>query len=96
MMQQAQSGQMPLYLRPFMPPRTPSFDRTSATGMSPTRFSSIGLNTIRGQRVSTLIPKLKTLEPIQDISIHTALVRHLQFSPNGKYLATSRCVMISL
>jgi WD40 repeat protein len=89
MMQQAQSGQMPLYLRPFMPPRTPSFDRTSATGMSPTRFSSIGLNTIRGQRVSTLIPKLKTLEPIQEISIHTALVRHLQFSPNGKYLATS-------
>ncbi|KAG1841235.1 hypothetical protein DFJ58DRAFT_748510 [Suillus subalutaceus] len=89
MMQQAQAGQMPLYLRPFMPPRTPSFDRTSATGMSPTRFSSIGLNTIRGQRVPTLIPKLKTLEPLQDLSIHTALVRHLQFSPNGKYLATS-------
>lgn len=95
MMQQQQAGQTPLYLRPFMPPRTPSFDRNSTTGMSPTRFSSIGLTTIRGQRVSTLIPKLKTLEPIQDLSIHTALVRHLQFSPNGKYLATSRCVMIS-
>ncbi|KAG2046627.1 WD40 repeat-like protein [Suillus hirtellus] len=89
MMQQQQAGQVPLYLRPFMPPRTPSFDRNSTAGMSPTRFSSIGLNTIRGQRVSTLIPKLRTLEPIQDLSIHTALVRHLQFSPNGKYLATS-------
>lgn len=96
MMQQQQAGQVPLYLRPFMPPRTPSFDRNSTAGMSPTRFSSIGLNTIRGQRVSTLIPKLRTLEPIQDLSIHTALVRHLQFSPNGKYLATSRCVMTSL
>lgn len=89
MMQQQQAGQTPLYLRPFMPPRTPSFDRNSTTGMSPTRFSSIGLNTIRGQRVSTLIPKLKTLEPLQELANHTALVRHLQFSPNGKYLATS-------
>ncbi|KAG1850771.1 hypothetical protein C8R48DRAFT_778116 [Suillus tomentosus] len=89
MMQQQQAGQVPLYLRPFMPPRTPSFDRNSTAGMSPTRFSSIGLNTIQGQRVSMLIPKLRTLEPIQDLSIHTALVQHLQFSPNGKYLATS-------
>ncbi|KAG0698073.1 hypothetical protein DFH29DRAFT_121383 [Suillus ampliporus] len=89
MMQQQQAGQPHPYLRPFMPPRTPSFDRNSSSGMSPTRFSSIGLNTIRGQRVSTLIPKLKTLEPLQDLSVHTALVRHLQFSPNGKYLATS-------
>ncbi|KAG2136417.1 WD40-repeat-containing domain protein [Suillus clintonianus] len=66
MMQQQQAGQTPLYLRPFMPPRTPSFDR-----------------------VSILIPKLKTLEPTHDLSVHTALVCHLQFSPNGKYLATS-------
>ncbi|KAG1752309.1 uncharacterized protein EDB91DRAFT_1101781 [Suillus paluster] len=89
MMQQQQAGQPHPYLRPFMPPRTPSFDRNSSGGMSPTRFSSLALNTIRGQRVSTLIPKLKTLEPLQDLSVHTALVRHLQFSPNGKYLATS-------
>jgi len=80
MMQRAQSGmQVQSFLRPMMPPRTPSFNRNSTNGMSP----------IRGPRPPNLIPKLRTLEPIQDLMVHTALVRHLQFSPNGKYLATS-------
>ena len=95
MMQQHQVGQtQSLYLRPFMPPRTPSFDWNSTAGMSPTRFSYIGLNAVRGPRVVTLIPKLRTLEHVRDLSVHTALVRHLQFSPSGKYLATSRWVVI--
>ncbi|KAG1736997.1 WD40-repeat-containing domain protein [Suillus lakei] len=81
-MQQQQAG------RPLMPQRIPSFDWNSAVGMSPTRPSSVDLDAIRGPR-ATLIPKLKTLEPVQDLSTHTALVRHLQFSPSGKYLATS-------
>jgi hypothetical protein len=46
--------------------------------------------TIRGSRVANLIPKLKTLEATQDLAAHQGLVRHLQFSPNGKFLATSR------
>ncbi|KAG1805570.1 WD40-repeat-containing domain protein [Suillus subaureus] len=81
-MQQQQAG------RPLMPQRIPSFDWNSAMGMSPTRPSSVDLDAIRGPRAA-LIPKLKTLEPVQDLSVHTALVRHLQFSPSGKYLATS-------
>ncbi|KAG2052733.1 WD40 repeat-like protein [Suillus hirtellus] len=81
-MQQQKAG------RPMMPQRIPSFDWNSAVGMSPTRPSSVDLDAIRGPR-ATLIPKLKTLEPVQDLSVHTALVRHLQFSPSGKYLATS-------
>jgi len=93
MMQQQQAGQNQTFLRPMMPPRTPSFDRNSTTGMSPTRFLSFGLNAIRGPRVPNLVPKLKSLEPVQDLSVHSALVRHLQFSPSGKYLATSRCVV---
>lgn len=81
------------FLRPALPSRSPSFDRNSTNGMSPTRFSSFGLPTLRGPRTPNLIPKLRTLEPMQDLSVHSALVRHLQFSPSGKYLATSRCVM---
>jgi hypothetical protein len=80
--------------RPLMPQRIPSFDWNSAVGMSPTRPSSVDLEAAQGPR-ATLIPKLKTLEPVQDLSVHTALVRHLQFSPSGKYLATSRCVVTS-
>ncbi|KAG2067007.1 WD40 repeat-like protein [Suillus decipiens] len=82
LMQQQQAA------RPLMPQRIPSFDLNSTMGMSPTRPSSMDLDAIRGSR-ATSIPKLKTLEPVQDLSVHTALVRHLQFSPNGKYLATS-------
>lgn len=45
--------------------------------------------TFRGSKVTSLIPKLKSLEATQDLVAHSALVRHLQFSPNGKFLATS-------
>ncbi|KAG0697744.1 WD40-repeat-containing domain protein [Suillus ampliporus] len=80
MVQQQQTGR---------PQRIPSFDWNSIAGMTPTRVSSTeDLSAIRGPP-DTLIPKLKTLEPVQDLSVHTALVRHLQFSPSGKYLATS-------
>ncbi|EEB94997.1 hypothetical protein MPER_06102 [Moniliophthora perniciosa FA553] len=40
-------------------------------------------------RVSALVPKLTCLEATQDLAAHQALVRHLQFSPDGKFLATS-------
>ncbi|KAF8649190.1 hypothetical protein AX16_005988 [Volvariella volvacea WC 439] len=40
-------------------------------------------------RVALLVPRLKVLEPTQDLPAHQALVRHLQFSPDGRYLATS-------
>ena len=50
---------------------------------------------VRGSRVASLIPKLKLMESYFDLAAHQALVRHLQFSPDGKYLATSRHVMIT-
>jgi predicted secreted protein len=37
-----------------------------------------------------LVPKLKVLEVTQDLAAHSALVKDLQFSPDGKYFATSR------
>jgi hypothetical protein len=41
-------------------------------------------------RVASLIPRLKDMETTQDVAAHQALVKHLQFSPDGKFLATSR------
>jgi hypothetical protein len=46
--------------------------------------------TIMKSRLSTLKPKLNGLVATEGLEAHTALVRHLQFSPDGKFLATSR------
>jgi hypothetical protein len=46
--------------------------------------------TVLKSRISTLVPKLAALEATQDLAAHNALVRHLQFSPDGRFLATSR------
>jgi WD repeat-containing protein 26 len=47
---------------------------------------------IRSSRVARLAPMLREFEPTQEFAAHQALVRHLQFSPNGNFLATSRLV----
>jgi hypothetical protein len=49
---------------------------------------------IRSSRVARLVPKLRDFEPTQEFAAHQALVRHLQFSPNGNFLATSRLVFM--
>jgi WD repeat-containing protein 26 len=43
---------------------------------------------LKAGRISALRPSLKKLRVTDTIWDHTALVRHLQFSPNGKVLAT--------
>ncbi|KAH9478462.1 putative WD repeat-containing protein [Psilocybe cubensis] len=40
-------------------------------------------------RLSALVPKLIELEATHDLAAHSALVRHMQFSPDGTFLATS-------
>ncbi|KAF8435619.1 WD40-repeat-containing domain protein [Boletus edulis BED1] len=64
--------------RPMSPRRNSLFDRFPDPVMS-----------LPGVRVTSPIDKLKALDISQEIATHQALVRHLQFSPNGKYLATS-------
>ena len=65
---------------------------------SPSIFSPEGVRQeelrglIRSSRVARLVPKLRDFEPTQEFAAHQALVRHLQFSPDGKFLATSRLV----
>jgi hypothetical protein len=49
---------------------------------------------MQSSRVAGLVPKLRGLVPTQVLEAHQALVRHLQFSPNGKFLATSRFVFL--
>jgi hypothetical protein len=49
---------------------------------------------VQSSRVAGLVPKLRGLMPTQALEAHQALVRHLQFSPNGKFLATSRFVFL--
>ncbi|KAG9119474.1 hypothetical protein FRC07_005487 [Ceratobasidium sp. 392] len=39
-------------------------------------------------RMQTLVPMLRTLRFSQILAEHVALVKHLQFSPNGQFLAT--------
>ena len=39
--------------------------------------------------ISTLVPRLQNLDVVQKLDVHTALVRDLQFSPDGQLLATT-------
>ena len=41
-------------------------------------------------RIAALISELRPLKVTQDLAAHEALVRHIQFSPDGNHLATSR------
>ncbi|EGN95335.1 hypothetical protein SERLA73DRAFT_77375 [Serpula lacrymans var. lacrymans S7.3] len=66
--------------------RTLSESRTEP--MSPSRFSD-PMAAFRGSRSMAVAPRLKAMRVTQEVPAHQALVRHLQFSPNGKYLATS-------
>ncbi|CCL98725.1 uncharacterized protein FIBRA_00730 [Fibroporia radiculosa] len=73
-----------------LPPRSPRRQRTSSSDGTRTSDQLVEpLGVLRASRVAALVPKLKALEPTQDLAAHQALVRHLQFSPNGKFLATS-------
>ncbi|KAG5646394.1 hypothetical protein DXG03_003717 [Asterophora parasitica] len=71
--------------------RTTSSNITGAQGSE--RKRTLAEEPVKGvlrSRVAALRPKLQQLETTQDVAAHQALVRHLQFSPDGRYLATSR------
>jgi len=76
--------------------RTPPIrKRTMSSTVSVSGPSSIGKRSLVGpaytrSRVSELVPRLVELDATHDLAAHSALVRHMQFSPDGKYLATSR------
>ncbi|KAG2030418.1 quinon protein alcohol dehydrogenase-like superfamily [Suillus americanus] len=77
---------------PSNPFSSPTRKRTTSSAFTDVSrvMSETGVTTTyRGSKVASLISKLKSLEATQDLVAHSALVRHLQFSPNGKFLATS-------
>lgn len=68
--------------------RNPRRQRTMSSDGIGSALEPVGV--LKTSRVGTLVPKLRSLHPTQSFEAHLALVRHLQFSPNGKFLATSR------
>lgn len=78
--------------------RSPRRQRTTSSSLLPSDRKRLitdpPVKAIVRSRVAALVPKLKCLEPTQDMAAHQALVRHLQFSPDGKFLATSRYVSV--
>ncbi|KIJ12052.1 hypothetical protein PAXINDRAFT_181666 [Paxillus involutus ATCC 200175] len=72
--------------------RRDSWWQTSLTANPETYASPVpdlGTAALRATRMTIAIKKLGMLEQSQELDNHQALVRHVQFSPNGKYLATS-------
>jgi hypothetical protein len=73
-------------------PDSPARRRTHSDGVL--SGSNAGpASAVRSNRLAALTPKLQCLETTQDLAAHSALVRHLMFSPDGKYLATCRCAI---
>ncbi|KAF7344472.1 Catabolite degradation [Mycena sanguinolenta] len=75
-------------------PRTPHRQRTSSSNTNfGDRKRTLADEPIKAvlarTRITTLRPKLNDLKPREALEAHQALVRHLQFSPDGKFLATS-------
>ncbi len=64
--------------------KSPNFERKKGMGLG------LGEPFMNNRaRMGVLIPRLLELEPTQDLSVHAALVKHMQFSPDGRFLATS-------
>ncbi|XP_006463427.1 hypothetical protein AGABI2DRAFT_187019 [Agaricus bisporus var. bisporus H97] len=70
--------------------REPSRRRTTSSGQTDKRKSqSQTKGMVAKSRLMELVPRLKELDPTHDLAAHTALIKHMQFSPDGKFLATS-------
>ncbi|KAF8558609.1 WD40 repeat-like protein [Imleria badia] len=70
------------------PRRNSWWDTPASSAVEPGRFPDPGMASHR-VRVTGAVDKLKALDKSQELVPHGALVRHIRFSPNGKYFATS-------
>lgn len=69
---------------------SPSLDWMLRPSPYTSRTPSIVGNVARRSVISVISKRLQTMECSQDLSPHEALVRDMQFSPDGKYLVTAR------
>ncbi|KAL0577193.1 hypothetical protein V5O48_004791 [Marasmius crinis-equi] len=78
--------------------RAPLRQRTASSGLSSeTKRSEVPFKPLLTRsRVSALVPRLRCLETVHELGAHQALVRDLQFSPDGRFLATSSWDRISV
>ncbi|KAF7797508.1 hypothetical protein EIP86_008708 [Pleurotus ostreatoroseus] len=72
---------------PHRPPPRPTGLRSSKRQI--TSSSDLG-SAIPSSRIGALLPKLQNFQVTKQIDAHNALVRNIQFSPDGLLLATSR------
>lgn len=70
---------------------TPSQKRTVSSDASRGKLAEKAISS--QSRIAELVPILKKMEVTQDVAAHVSLVRHIQFSPDGRFLATSRYVV---
>lgn len=63
---------------------------TRALGMVLKKPKPVPIPSFSGSRIGSLKSKLGSLKITKDLAAHELVVRHLQFSPDGKFLATSR------
>ena len=90
---QRTTGKRATPVRPGLPRQDSWWQTSMSPGPDTSTTSPLpdpGLWALRGARVVNVIEELKALELAQELFPHGALVRHVQFSPNGKYLATAR------
>ncbi|KAF8708086.1 negative gluconeogenesis, partial [Rhizoctonia solani] len=71
------------------PPSPPVRSMSSPSVMSDSRHRrDSSEHELIPARIQTYVPMLRTLRSSQLLTEHVALVKHLQFSPDGKFLAT--------
>ncbi|VDC07917.1 unnamed protein product [Peniophora sp. CBMAI 1063] len=89
----------PYATRTYYPMKTSNLASPTSPSLPLTRFrravravlfrKQAGIDVQETRRASTLVAHLRDMRPTASLSAHTALVRHLQFSPDGQHLATS-------
>ena len=84
------TGKRATPVRSGIPRRDPRW-HTSMLSDGDSPVPDPGVYVLRGTMVAKVIENFKALDMTQELFPHGALVRHLQFSPSGKYLATARC-----
>ena len=88
MLQNTSSSSPPLSLARNMSGLSALGTHDKARGTERRRDSTEPITTTKLSRIIMLSHSLKNMDIIEILPAHQALVRHLQFSPNGRWLAT--------
>ena len=90
LMPSRQSTAVPVIDPPPIRQRTTSSTLNDVVSDNKKKASTLESVLFSRSRITAFVPKLTELEVTHDLAAHSALVRHMQFSPDGQFLATSR------